>query len=82
MVSGERKVREGRETHNTNNFDCISAGHIPLQTLPLSHPAMFRINQGNETFEDRGRAFLDLIEPAIEEEVRFAVGATTIHKTL
>lgn len=76
------KGGRGRETHHANNLNRISARHIPLQTLPLSHPAMVRIKQGNQTFEDRGRAFLDLLEPASETQVCLAVGATFTDKTL
>lgn len=60
----------------------VHALDVSVQTLPLGHPALARLGERDEAFEDGRGAVVDLFVAAREAEELFAVGASLSLETL
>lgn len=60
----------------THDLGGVHSLHISIQPLPLCHPALARLGERDEAFEDGRGAVVDLFVAAREAEELFAVGTS------
>lgn len=59
----------------------VAAAHAVIDALPLGHPRLLGVGDGDQAFEDLGGAALDAVGGALELEER-AVGAALLLEAL
>ena len=62
--------------HHASDLDRVDPSNVAIETLPLGHPRLRRVGQGDQAFVDLRRAFLDGLGVTSQAQEVLAVGAS------